>query len=114
KRNKATVLAEDARADVQGLLTSPVDGRVQAASFDYERRNWKVVDKAVEADLGYLKTVVDGDLDVVSRSRDDKWWTVAYVVSDGPVKYYLYDRAKKNASFLFSNRPALDDVKLAK
>jgi dipeptidyl aminopeptidase/acylaminoacyl peptidase len=36
------------------------------------------------------------------------------VVSDGPVRYYLYDRKKKAATFLFSNRPALDDAKLAK
>jgi dipeptidyl aminopeptidase/acylaminoacyl peptidase len=114
KTNQPKVLAEDARADVAGLLVSPVDGRVQAASFDYERRNWKTVDPAIEADLTYLKTVVDGDLDVISRSKDDKVWTVAYVVSDGPVRFYLYDRSKKAATFLFSNRPALDDEKLAK
>jgi dipeptidyl aminopeptidase/acylaminoacyl peptidase len=114
KSNQPKVLAEDARADVGGILVSPVDGRVQAVSFDYERRNWKVLDAAIDADFAYLKTVVDGDLDVLSRSKDDKVWTVAYVVSDGPVRYYLYDRPKKAATFLFSNRPALDGKKLAK
>ena len=114
KTNQPKVLAEDARADVGGLIVSPIDGHVQAASFDYDRRNWKVVDPAIEADLAYLKTVVDGDLEVLSRSQKDEVWTVAYVVSDGPVRYYLYDRKKKAASFLFSNRPALDGMKLAK
>ena len=114
KSNQSKVLAEDARADVGGLIRSPVDGHVQAASFDYERRNWKVLDKAIEADVAYLKTVVDGDLDVVSKSLDDNLWTVSYVVSDAPVRYYLYDRKKKAATFLFSNRPALDGLKLAK
>jgi dipeptidyl aminopeptidase/acylaminoacyl peptidase len=113
-KNKPTVLAEDPRADVGALLASPIDGRVQAAAFDYERRSWKVLDRALEPDFAYLKGVVDGDLDVVSRSRDDKVWTVAYVVSDGPVRYYLYDRPKKQATFLFSNRPALESQKLAK
>jgi dipeptidyl aminopeptidase/acylaminoacyl peptidase len=108
------LLAEDARADVGALIASPIDGRVQAAAFDYDRRNWKVIDPALEPDLKYLKTVVDGDLEVLSRSRNDQVWTVAYVVSDGPVRFYLYDRKKKAATFLFSNRPALDGVKLAK
>jgi dipeptidyl aminopeptidase/acylaminoacyl peptidase len=114
KTNQPKVLAEDARADVGGLLVSPLDGHVQAAAFDYERRNWKVIDPAIEPDLAYLKTVVDGDLDITSRSRDDETWTVAYVVSDGPARYYLYDRRKKVASFLFTNRPALDGMKLAR
>ena len=112
--NKPRVLAEDGRADVGALVFSPIDGHVQAASFDYERRNWKVLDKAIEPDFTYLKTVMDGDMDVLSKSLDDKTWTVGYVVSDGPVRYYLYDRTKKAAKFLFSNRPALEGVKLAK
>ncbi|MBX3231742.1 MAG: S9 family peptidase [Labilithrix sp.] len=114
KTQKSKLLAEDARADLGGLIVSPVDGRVQAASFDYERRNWKVLDKSIEPDLEALKKVVDGDVEIVSRSRDDKTWTVAYVVSDGPVRYYVYDRTKKEAKFLFTNRPALEGKKLAK
>jgi dipeptidyl aminopeptidase/acylaminoacyl peptidase len=114
KTHKSKVLAEDTRADAGMMLFSPTDGHVQAAAFDYDRRNWKVIDKAIEPDMAYLKTVVDGDMDVTSRSLDDKTWTVGYVVSDGPVRYYLYDRTKKNAKFLFSNRPALETAKLSK
>jgi dipeptidyl aminopeptidase/acylaminoacyl peptidase len=114
KTSQPKLLAEDARADVGGLIVSPIDGHVQAASFDYERRNWKVIDPAIEADLAYLKMVVDGDLEVLSRSQNDAVWTVAYVVSDGPVRYYLYDRKRKKATYLFSIRPALDGLKLAK
>ena len=114
KTNQPQVLAEDARADVGGIIASPLDGHVQAAAFDYERRAWKVIDPEIAPDLSYLATVVDGDLNVISRSRDDKLWTVAYVVSDGPVRYYLYDRPKKAATFLFTNRPALEGLTLAK
>jgi dipeptidyl aminopeptidase/acylaminoacyl peptidase len=114
KTNQPKVLAEDARADVVGVITSPIDGHAQAAAFDYERRQWKVIDQEIAPDLAYLASVVDGDLNVISRSRDDKRWTVAYVVSDGPVRYYLYDRPKKTATFLFTNRPALEGMRLAK
>jgi dipeptidyl aminopeptidase/acylaminoacyl peptidase len=114
KTNQTQLLAEDPRADISGFIVSPVDGRVQAAAFDYERRSWKVLDPAIAGDLEYLGKVVDGDLDVISRSKDDQTWTVAYVVSDGPVRYYRYDRKKKEASFLFTNRPALEGRTLAK
>jgi dipeptidyl aminopeptidase/acylaminoacyl peptidase len=114
KTKQSRLVAEDPRADVAALVASPSTGLVQAASFDYERRNWKVIDPTLEGDFTYLKTVVDGDLDIVSRSQNDKTWTVAYVVSDGPVRYYVYDRTKKKATFLFTNRPALEPLKLAK
>jgi dipeptidyl aminopeptidase/acylaminoacyl peptidase len=114
KTQKSKLLAEDSRADLGGLITSPIDGHVQAASFDYERRNWKILDKSIEPDLEALRKVVDGDVEIVSRSHDDKTWTIAYVVSDGPVRYYVYDRTKKDAKFLFTNRPALEGKKLVK
>jgi dipeptidyl aminopeptidase/acylaminoacyl peptidase len=114
KTHQPKLLAEDARADVGATMVSPIDGHIEAVSFDYERRSWKVLDPKIEPDLAYLKTVVDGDFDVTSRSARDEIWTVSYVVSDGPVRYYLYDRAKKAATFLFSNRPALDGLTLAK
>jgi dipeptidyl aminopeptidase/acylaminoacyl peptidase len=38
---------------------------------------------------------------------------VAYVLSDGPIRYYRYDRAKKKAKFLFTNQEALESLKLA-
>jgi dipeptidyl aminopeptidase/acylaminoacyl peptidase len=96
------------------LLTSPSDGHAQAVSFEYERRAWRVLDPVITPDFEYLKTVVDGDLDVISRSQRDDFWTVSYMVSDGPVRYYLYDRTRKTATFLFTNRAALEGVKLAR
>jgi len=109
------VLAEDARADATGdVFVHPTEKHVQAAAFNYQRREWKVIDPDVRGDFEYLKTVVDGDFEVTSRTLDDRTWTVAYVVSDGPVRYYVYDRPAKKATFLFTNRPALEKLKLAR
>ena len=113
KDAKPVLLAEDAKSDCQGGLQSPVDGHMQAALFYYDRMSWKTLDKAIDADLEALKKVVDGELSVTGRSHDDKWWTVAYIVTDGPVRYYLYDRTKKEAKFLFTNRAALEDKTVA-
>jgi len=112
--NKQTVIAEDAKADAGGVLIHPTEKTVQAVAFNYDRQNWKVLDKAIEGDLAYLKTVADGELNVTSRTLDDKKWVVAYVVDDGPVRYYLYDRPAKKASFLFTNRDSLEKLPLAK
>ena len=109
------VLAEDARADATGdVFVHPTEKHVQAAAFNYQRREWKVIDPDVRGDFEYLKTVVDGDFEVTSRTLDDRTWTVAYVVSDGPVRYYVYDRPAKKATFVFTNRPALEKLRLAR
>jgi dipeptidyl aminopeptidase/acylaminoacyl peptidase len=110
---QTTLLADDARADIGALVVSPIDGHAQAVSFEYDRRSWRVLDPSIAPDFEYLKTVVDGDFDILSRSQKDDFWTVEYVVSDGPVRFYLYDRAKRTATFLFTNRAALEGAKLA-
>jgi len=58
--------------------------------------------------------VRDGDWSVASRDLADTVWIVSYLVDDGPVTYYVYDRAAKTATPLFSSQPALDNYTLAK
>jgi len=53
-------------------------------------------------------------LSITSRTLDDRLWTAAYVLDNGPVKYYLYDRTRKQATYLFSNRTDLDEYQLAR
>ncbi|HSO00463.1 MAG TPA: hypothetical protein VLS89_19360, partial [Candidatus Nanopelagicales bacterium] len=113
-QGKPTVLAEDPKADMEQGVFHPKTGKVQAGISAYDRRGWHVVDKAIQPDLDYLKTVADGDFDIISRSLDDKKWTVGYMLSNGPVRYYLYDRAKKKAEFLFTNNKKLESLELSK
>ena len=108
------LVAEDAKADIEDILVDPKTKLVQAVASNYERRVWRAIDKSIQADLDVLAKVTDGDFNVLSRTTDDKRWIVPYVVSDGPVRYYLYDRDKKKAEFLFTNLTALEKVKLAK
>lgn len=114
KSKKPTMLFEDARADVQGSTWHPKTGKVQAASVNYERSTWHVIDKAVAADFDVLAKLGEGELEIMSRTLDDKVWLVALIASDAPVRYYRYDRTKKATTFLFANRPALEKVTLAK
>ncbi|MBN1323459.1 MAG: S9 family peptidase [Methanotrichaceae archaeon] len=114
KTGVANLLSEDELADCSGLMIHPSEMTVQAASFEYERCRWDVLDPRISADLDYLKTVADGEVEVVSRTLDDSLWIAAYVMDDGPVRYYLYNRSASKASYLFSNRMSLEEVPLAK
>jgi len=89
-------------------MMHPVEKKVEAVAVEYLRVEWTVLEESVKSDLDYLKTVYDGDLRISDRTLDDKYWTVSYVVDNGPVRYYFYDRDKKQARFLFTNRQELE------
>ena len=109
-----TLLAADSRADVDDALIHPTEKTVQAVSFNYERKQWQVLDDSVAADLSHLATVADGEVEVVSRTLDDSCWIAAYRLDDGPVRYYHYRREGKEARFLFTNRQSLEGQPLVK
>ncbi|MFQ5848533.1 MAG: S9 family peptidase [Candidatus Methylomirabilales bacterium] len=109
-----TLLAEDPEADVSDVLIHPTEKIVQAVAFTYARKQWQIRDASIAADLAYLRTVADGDVEVVSRSLDDRSWIVAYIMDNGPLRYYRYDREREEAEFLFTNRQQLEGLPLAK
>ena len=111
---KQELVAEDNCADVGGMLVHPTEKHVQAVSFTYDRNHWHVLDPMIQDDMDYLHSVEDGELSITSRTLDDRLWTAAYVLDNGPVKYYLYDRTRKQANYLFSNRTDLDEYQLAR
>ena len=95
-------------------MSHPTENTVQAVAFTYLRKEWKVLDPAIEDDMTYLRSVADGEMEVTSRTQDDLHWSVAYIMDNGPVRYYHYDRKAKKARFLFTNRKSLEGLKLAK
>jgi dipeptidyl aminopeptidase/acylaminoacyl peptidase len=110
--NEKRLLAEDPQADVADVVRHPTEKHVQAVSFIYDRKRWHLLDPVLEPDLAYLSTVADGDVEIVSRTLGDDYWVVLYLVDDGPARFYLYDRSQREASFLFTNRRALEGLPL--
>lgn len=111
---KSKIISEDATYDVDSLMTHPTKRTLEAVSYVRARTEWQLLDPALKADFDTLAKVRDGDFRVISRDLADRTWIVSYVVDDGPVYYYSYDRASRQASLLFSNRSALEKVRLAK
>lgn len=108
------LLFEDPRADVSDVLIHPTEKTVQAVASTYERKHWRVLDDSIAQDFQYLQTVADGEIEVVSRTLDDTHWVVSYLMDNGPMRYYLYQRATKSARFLFTSRRALEGLPLSK
>jgi len=107
------LLAEDPRSDLSEVMLHPTELRVQAVSFMYDRKYWHVLDSSIQADLDFLATVENGEIDVVSRTLDDQTWIVAYTMDNSPLRYYRYERAARKATFLFSDRKELEGKPLA-
>ena len=114
KTNTQEVLAQNAQADMCDVLIDPQTKRPQAFASNYTRKDWQILDQAIAQDIAYLQTLNDGEVEIASRTQDDKLWIVSYHRDNGPIKYYLYDRPKQKASFLFTHRPALEGKSLVK
>jgi dipeptidyl aminopeptidase/acylaminoacyl peptidase len=112
-----TLVAEHAKADVGPTIVHPTLKTIQAVQFNYTKPEWKVLDKSIEPDLAFLRTVNPGEIDISSRTLDDSRWIVTYVQDNGPPKVYLYDRSKGPkagaAKFLFTLRSKLEGATLA-
>jgi dipeptidyl aminopeptidase/acylaminoacyl peptidase len=115
KTKRQTVLAEDAKADSGDVIIHPTKHTLQAVAFEYERQRWQVLDKSIEKDLAALaKLEGGGEAIVASRTLDDKTWIVATTSEQRPGRYYVWDRPKQQATFLFSVRPELEKQPLVK
>jgi dipeptidyl aminopeptidase/acylaminoacyl peptidase len=114
KTGDKKVIFEDPRADLSDIMIHPTEKTIEAAASNYTRTEWKILDKSIQPDIDYIRTVADGDFYITSRSLDDNVWTIAYEKDDGPVMYYLYDRPEKKAGFLFTNRKDLEGLPLSK
>ncbi|MCB1022192.1 MAG: S9 family peptidase [Acidobacteria bacterium] len=106
-------LARNAQVDVGPVMRHPTKRHVQAVGFALHRLEWSILDEDVRPDFEKLAAVEDGELNIVSRDKADRTWLVAYTRDTGPVRYYAWDREKAEATFLFTNRPALEGLPLA-
>ena len=114
KTGNITLIAEDPNVDLCDVMVHPTNWTVEAVAFSYTRKEWKILDDSVRNDINFLSNISDGEIEVTSRSLDDRYWTVIFRIDNGPVQFYLYDREKKDVKFLFTNREELEGLSLSK
>jgi dipeptidyl aminopeptidase/acylaminoacyl peptidase len=114
KDGSSSLIAEDNLADIDVLTMHPTEHTIQAVEVNYDKVKYKIIDKSIEKDIEYLRTVEQGDININSRTLDDKLWLIAYGSDTKPVKYYLYNKIKHKATYLFSNNKKLEIDNLSK
>ena len=107
-----TVIAEDARADIGGVLAHPLTGEVQAYSVDYLTKQWVGLDAGIADTLVRLGKRLGGSVEVTSRTDDDRQWTVAVDPVTGPPAVHLYDRDADRLEPFYVTRPELEGAPL--
>jgi dipeptidyl aminopeptidase/acylaminoacyl peptidase len=108
-----TVIAEDPQYDLGGIVIHPITRVIQAVSFYKEKQEWQVLDQSIAADFEAIAQIRPGEFGISSRDLADKNWLVAFLIDDGPVYYYAYNRDSKTSTLLFSNKPILEGLSLA-
>jgi dipeptidyl aminopeptidase/acylaminoacyl peptidase len=108
-----TVLAEESQHDVAYLLSDPDTLEPQSVVFLAEREQWIHLDPAVGVEIDELRARLSGEIGISRSERTDRRWLVSDTPSDGPVRYYVYDRDDTSLTFLFAHKPGLDEYELA-
>jgi dipeptidyl aminopeptidase/acylaminoacyl peptidase len=107
------VLAEDPEADVSSVRLHPDTREPQVVTWLKERKEYRVLDPAVEQDLAAIRALHHGDPELVSHDHSDTVWLVAFTNDTGPVPFFLYDRQRREGRFLFDHQPELSRYELA-
>ena len=110
---KRKVITEDPQFDVSGTINNPKTNALEAVSYTKQRTEYVFIDPAVKADFEALGKVRHGDINGISQDLNDSKWIVGFESDDAPVYWYVYERASKKATLLFSNRPKLEQYKLS-
>ena len=123
-----TVLASDPQYDVEDAFVHPLTREVQAVGFYREKLAWQTLDRTVAEDFRRLEEFRSGEFTVLHppyespivyssslgrRDLQDQTWIVSYDNDQRAKQHYLYHRDSKALTFLFGERPALEQYRLA-
>ena len=109
----ATVLAEDAEADVSGVTLHPDTREPQIVTIEKDRTNYVVLDPSVEDDVKAIRALHAGDPIFLGRDEADQTWLVGFNADAESITYFMYDRAARSGRLLFEARPELSSYSLA-
>ncbi len=109
-----TVIAQDERADIGGIMSDRDTYEPLAYTVTYARREHKALGPKLRPDLDFLTQNFGSEWSVGSRTEDDSLWTISVSSDLKPATSYLYDRGAKTLTKLFDARPKLAGAPLAR
>ncbi len=109
---KITIEAESGKSDIAYVIKDPITHDALAASFEYDRMEWKPLDASLKSDIALLNKQVQGYWFPLSQSKDNSLWTVWIDNPGKPIKFALYNRDERTLKTLFTARPSLEGAPL--
>jgi dipeptidyl aminopeptidase/acylaminoacyl peptidase len=98
---------------VSGVRLNPDTKEPQIVTVLKDRSEYLVLDPSVADDLTAIRALDPGDPSFVSADHSDQTWLIAFTNDSGPVRFFAFDRASRQGSFLFEHQPALSQYTLA-
>ena len=121
------ILATDPRADIDGFVSDPCNGQVEAVIVTHERSQLVAVNDAgrrLVAELDKVRDVLNRrandstlQLTLLSRSQANKYWIIAAASDTAATRYYLHEPFRQGSlsvpRMLLAARPRLEAFTLA-
>lgn len=107
-----TLMAEDARADINDVLIDPVSYEVLGYAANYDRVRWQGLTEAADKELKSIQERIPGDLNILSSTTDGSKLVIYADSPQAPGIYYLVDRQADDVAVMFETQPDLAEAPL--
>ena len=94
--------------DAEIVMIHPITHQIEAVAFEPGRHQWQVIDPALTEEFEAIGKIADGDFLIPSRDADDNYWVIELYGDRLLPRFFLWDRRKREATFLFSLQPKLE------
>jgi len=101
------------KVDIIDYLVNSKNQCIECVAIEYFRKTWIVFNQKLENHVNHLCSLKKGDVEVISRSYEDMKWVVAFVISNGPIKYYLYDTKLQKLEFLSTSHSNYEKLRFS-
>ncbi len=108
------VIFQDPEYDaVAGLLMDEDTFELLAIETEREKASWTVLADRMQEHFKILEKLDYGCFSFLSHDASQTRYILAYSKDNGPISYWLYNTVSKKGTFLFDNKPKLNNYKLA-
>lgn len=107
------VLYNDKAFDIEDAVINPLSGEIDALNVYRDKRNWIILNKDLDKDITFLNSLGLGDMQIVSRDKQDVFWILKFEQDVSGPSYYLFNRENKIIQLLFYERPQLQNYKFS-
>lgn len=113
KSGATSVLAERPNVDLGPILFNPRSFVVDAVGIAHTRLEWIVLSESIGPDLDRIESTLQDEINITSRSLDDRYWIVATSGAQSPPAHYVYERKTGAVTHLFNTMNDLEHRPLA-